>query len=201
MLLKVSNLLTELVTHYLQIGNRVWRFKDAENACASWRVGSPGVDDLKDHLEGTTTFIPPLPSTRSHHWGFFLHAKKGCCSFILDINYAHWIQKVGRFLPLVLIQQSMNLAPQGRDIHIWCYTNFLSSSTPILQWKRKNTLLSNKIIPHKLLCSGTHLSFTGKGYTPFAKPPISRYVSVLTILILHPTVFTFGPLTALSRGC
>ena len=59
MLLKVSNLLTELVTHYLQIGNRVWRFKDAENACASWRVGSPGVDDLKDHLEGTTTFIPP----------------------------------------------------------------------------------------------------------------------------------------------
>ena len=67
--------------------------------------------------------------------------------------------------------------------------------------KKKNTLLSNKIIPHKLLCSGTHLSFSGKGYNPFVKQPISRYVSVLTILILYLTVFTFGPLAALTRGC
>ena len=69
-------------------------------------------------------------------------------------------------------------------IHIRCCPNFLSTSTSFLQKKRKNTNLSNKVVLHKLLCSGAHLSFAGKGNTPFAKPPISRYGSVLTKIII-----------------
>ena len=85
MLLKVSNLIAELVTHYLQIGYHVWRFKDAENTHASWRVGSPGDDDPKDHLERTTTFIPPPYLQPDFITGDpTLVPKKGCCSFILD---------------------------------------------------------------------------------------------------------------------
>ena len=169
-----------------------------KNACASWQVGSPGVDDLNDHLEGTTTFTPH-PSTRLHHWGSFLGAKKGCCSFILYIKYAHQIQKGVRFLPVMLIQQSMNLAPHGRDT---CYSNFLFS-TPILQWKRKKT----PFLAIRSFCTSyfalVHIPPSLAKDIPHSQNHINRYVSVLStcILILYPTDFTFGPLIAFSRRC
>ena len=83
MVLKVSDFLAKLVSHYLEIGDCVWSFKNAKDTGASWRVGSSGVDDLKNHLEGTTTFISPYLQPDLITGNSSLVPKKGVAPFYL----------------------------------------------------------------------------------------------------------------------
>ena len=167
---------------------------------ASRRGGSSGVDKLK-----TTLKVPPplssLPSTRSHHWGFYHCAKKGCCSFYQISVILTLDTRKGQgptFVPLVLIQQRTNLVPQGRNVHVWCCLNFLFPSASSFSGEEKN---KTKTPISATTWYGTSFFALVRIFPSLRKSTCQQACVSANYINIVSNHFTFGPLTALSRGC